>query len=271
MLNNIGDHMTRPLILLVNDDGILSPGLHAVAEAVAPLGDLLIAAPAEQQTAMGRAKPRRPDGGIIEDVTLTINGSPHPAYAVRNSPALCVVHAVTELAPRLPDLCISGINYGENIGFSLTASGTIGAALEAASYGIPALAISRETPLEINFLHEYAPLDWRVAAHFAAHYARETLMNGLPEGVALLNINVPGDATPTTPTRITVQSRRNYYFYGRQDARDFAQPYHLRETKHAALDTLEADSDVRAFAYDRLVSVTPMTGLLSAERLPTLA
>jgi 5'-nucleotidase len=255
----------RPLILLVNDDGIFSPGLHAVAEAVAPLGDLLIAAPSSQQTAMGRSKPRRHDGGIIDSVTLTVNGAPHAAYAIHNSPALCVAHAVTELTPRPIDLCISGINYGENIGFSLTASGTIGAALEAASFGIPALAFSVETPPEINYLEDYAPLDWTASAHFVAHFAREVLTNGLPQEVAFLNINVPSDATPSTEARTTHQSRRNYYYYGEQPKRDFGQPYLLDETKHAPLDTLEPNSDVMALAYDRVVSVTPMTGLMTAQ------
>ncbi len=254
----------RPLILLCNDDGIFSPGLHALANAVAPLGDLLIAAPHEQQTAMGRSKPRKHDTGVIESVEIEVGGSPHPAYAIRCSPALTVAHAVTELAPRRIDLCLSGINYGENIGFSLTASGTIGAALEAASFGIPSLALSRETPLEINFLHDYAPLDWQAAMHFAAYFAERTLRDGLPDGVALLNINVPNDATAATPSRLTIQSRSNYYNLYGSPHRTLEEPHILHETKGAPAHELESNSDVMAILYDRVVSVTPMSGLMTA-------
>lgn len=254
----------KPLIFLCNDDGVFSPGLHALAEAVAPLGELLIAAPREQQTAMGRSKPRRPDSGIIEEIRIDVLGSPHRAYAVRSSPALTVAHAVTELADRAIDLCISGINYGENIGFSLTASGTIGAALEAASFGIPALALSLETPLEINFLHDYAPLDWEAAKHFAHRFARQTLAQGLPKGTALLNINIPNDAHPDTPVLTTIQSRHNYYNLFGSPSRALHEPHILHETKGAPAEDLEPNSDVMALMVERAVSVTPMSGLLTA-------
>jgi 5'-nucleotidase len=257
----------RPLILLCNDDGIFSPGLHALANAVAHLGDLLIAAPHEQQTAMGRSKPRKYDSGIIESVEVEVSGKPHPAYAIRCSPALTVAHAITELAARPVDLCLSGINYGENVGFSLTASGTIGAALEAASFGIPALALSLETPLEINFLHDYAPLQWDAAMHFAAIFAEQTLRDGLPDGVALFNINIPNDATPATPTRMTIQSRSNYYNLHGTPNRSLHEPHILHETKGSPAAELEPNSDVMAVAYDRVVSFTPMSGLLTAHHV----
>jgi 5'-nucleotidase len=254
----------RPLILICNDDGIYSPGIHALAQAVAPLGDLLIAAPRLQQTAMGRAKAPRPDGGIIEQLTLNINGEPHPAYGIHATPALCIVHAMTEIADRKPDLCLTGINYGENVGFSLTASGTIGAALEAASFGVPSIAVSLETPLEINFLNDYAPLEWDIAAHFAARFAAQVLDGGLPDGIAMLNINVPSDATLDTAVKYTFQSRQNYYWFDKQKPRDFAAPFYPKETKYAAEADLEPGSDVMAVVYERAVSVTPFTGILSA-------
>ncbi|MDX2138075.1 MAG: 5'/3'-nucleotidase SurE [Chloroflexota bacterium] len=253
-----------PLILITNDDGVYSPGLRAMAEAAALYGDLLIAAPLEQQTSMGRAKPRRPDGGIIQSITLDINGAAQAAYAVVGSPAWSVAHAVLELAPRKPDLCLSGINYGENIGFSLHASGTIGAALEAAGFDIPALAFSVETPLEITHLRDYAPWDWNAAKHFVRLFTQQTLADGLPEGVALLNINVPSDATEATPIKYTVQSRQMFYHFTEQPKRDLSQPYLLGEAKGVNPATLEPDSDVQALIYDRCVSVTPMSGMMTA-------
>src|SRR5260370_36224545 len=115
----------RHLILLTNDDGIHSPGLKAAAEAFEPFGDLLMVAPRYRQTAMSRALPVSPDMGIIETFTIEINGKPHSVYGVHGSPAQAVKHALLEIAPRKPDLCVSGINYGENIGSSITTSGTI--------------------------------------------------------------------------------------------------------------------------------------------------
>lgn len=138
----------RPLILLTNDDGVHSPGLAALCEAVAPLGEVLIAAPATQQTSTGRSYPRGPEWGKIQAISLPMPWGEIPAFSVTASPAACVGHGVLELAPRKPDLCISGINYGENLGKTLTYSGTFGAALQAADFGIPTLAVSRATSYE---------------------------------------------------------------------------------------------------------------------------
>src|ERR1700683_5081724 len=129
-----------PLILVTNDDGLLSPGLHAAAEAVADLGDLLLAAPATQQTAMSRAFVRDADSGVVERVELNIAGRTVPGYAISGSPVMAVTHAVLELAERPIGLCVSGINYGENIGGTIGVSGTVGAAFEADSLGIPSIA-----------------------------------------------------------------------------------------------------------------------------------
>src|SRR5580693_10360126 len=96
---------TSPLILVTNDDGLLSPGLHAAAEAVAGLGDLLLAAPATQQTAMSRAFVRDADSGVVERVELNIAGRTVSGYAISGSPVMAVTHAVLELAERPIGLC----------------------------------------------------------------------------------------------------------------------------------------------------------------------
>jgi 5'-nucleotidase len=145
-----------PLILVTNDDGILSPGLRAAAEAVAGLGELLLAAPATQQTSMSRAFSHDTDAGVIERVEMRVGGRAVPAYAVSGSPALTVTHAVLELAERPVGLCVSGVNYGENIGGSIGVSGTVGAALEAANHGIP--GIVRDQVASVT------PLTWRMTA-----------------------------------------------------------------------------------------------------------
>ncbi len=256
----------KPLILIVNDDGIHSPGLPASAEVAAELGEVLIVAPNEQQTGMSRARPFLPGMGVIEETPLTIGSETVVGYAVVSAPALCVAHALMELTPRQPDLCLSGINYGENIGWSLTGSGTLGAALEAAAYGVPAIASSLETPMSMTHSKTYADLDWAAAKHHLRVLATTILERGMPDGVAVMNLNVPSDATPETEQRITSLSYHSYYtydYYG-PNYRPYDQPFRLTESRIADRNTLEPDSDVYAFVHDRVVSVTPIARTLSA-------
>ncbi len=157
---------TRPLILLTNDDGIRSPGLLAVAEAVCDLADLLMVAPATQQTGMGRGISAAVDGKVIRE-EVPVGCQQMPAYALTGSPALAVLYGILALAPhthgRRPDLVISGINYGENLGTCVTSSGTVGAALQAAELGIPGLAVSLETEKAYHFNHGH-DVTWDTAA-----------------------------------------------------------------------------------------------------------
>ena len=147
-----------PLILVTNDDGIRSPGLLAAAEAVVGLGDLLLVAPSTQQTSMSRAIAHDARAGVIERVDVVVGGRAVPGYAVSGSPALVVTHAVLELAERPIGLCVSGINYGENIGGSIAVSGTVGAAMEAADHGIPGIAVS--VTVQVSQWRTFAAVDW---------------------------------------------------------------------------------------------------------------
>jgi 5'-nucleotidase len=253
----------KPLILITNDDGVRSPGLHALAEAAAVLGDVLIAAPIHQQTAMSRATHFGEGAGRIEMLDIPLNGQPQRAYGVYGSPAMSAAHGILELAPRLPDLCLSGINYGENIGYSLSRSGTIGAAIEAASHGIPGIAVSLESSFDAHFSNDYQPMAWETAAWIAGRLAARVLEHGLPAGTHVLNINVPSGATHATPVRWTHVSRHNYYAPIVQPTRDFDQPFRLRVVQDAPEDS-EPDSDVRAFAIDRVISISPLTGDMTA-------
>jgi 5'-nucleotidase len=260
-----------PLILITNDDGVHSPGLQAAAEAAAPLGDLLIAAPRYQQTGMSRALPAGHDVGIIEETTISIHGTPHPAYGVHASPALAVVYAILELASNPPDVCISGINYGENIGMTISASGTVGAALEASVCGVPALAISRGAPLHLHRSQTYGTLDWTTAKHITHLLVERVLKNGLPPGVDALNVNVPDSAPLQAEIRPTIQSRQTHVYYTTPEARDFARGFPLPLTSTVNRHTLEPNSDIQAFLYDQVISVSPLTGRLAAPiNLPDL-
>jgi 5'-nucleotidase len=201
--------MTRPLILLTNDDGIMSPGLAAAAEAVHDLGELLIIAPATQQTGMGRAMPAIAGGAITEE-TVHNGRRDLPAYAVAGSPAQAVIYGVMVLASRRPDLVISGINYGENPGTAVTASGTVGAALQAAEMGIPGLAMSLETAKAYHYKYG-SEVDWGAARYYTHYFAQTLLQQQLAFDVHVLKVDVPGNATPQTPWRVTRLSRQPYY------------------------------------------------------------
>jgi len=246
----------RPLILLTNDDGIRSPGLWAAAEALSAVGYVTVAAPREQSTGTGRSMPITSDGAIHEE-QVTVGGKTWKVYAVGGTPAQAVQHAIFELTPRKPDLIVAGINYGENLTTGISISGTVGAALEGAAFGIPSLAVSQETDSSY-FLSYSDAIDFRVAAHFTAYFARLWLAwDGMPD-VDVLDINVPLGATPETPWRITRLSHRTYYVPIAPTRDRLDQPgrvgYQVRMP-----ETPEEDSDVHALRIDRVVSVTPLS------------
>ena len=249
----------KPLILITNDDGVMSPGIRAVAEAVIEFADVLIAAPAQQQTSMGRSFPKTDDVGIIDSVDMDISGNRVKAYGVHGSPATAVSHAVLELAERKIDLCISGINYGENLGLGLSCSGTIGAALEANTYDIPAIAVSLEAALEKQHSDEFSELDWIQSKRIIEKFTIKILKEGLPSDIALVNINLPATATNDTPIEITRQSRQNYFLFQKPKARDHSKKFRLQSYIEVDDSTLEEDSDICCFVKRRHISVTPVT------------
>jgi len=254
----------KPLILVTSDDGIFSPGLKAAAAAVKHLGDILIVAPRYQQTAMSRSFPKGDSIGIIEKVSLEIDDITYAGYAVYGSPAQAVSHAVLELASGKPDLCLCGINYGENVGTGLFPSGTIGAALEASTYGIPGLAINLEASIEMQHSSDYNPLDWSTAMYFTSYFANLILNEGLPKEIGVLNVNIPITATPETPIRKTRQSMQDYFVFKKPGNRDFSKNFRLQTEVKIDKASLEPDSDIKACIIDRVVSVTPLTQDITA-------
>jgi len=248
----------KPLILITNDDGIDSPGLHAAAEAVTDLAELLIVAPTSQRTGAGRSYPPVHDKNIYP-VEILLNGQLQPGFKAEFSPAQAVIAAVLELAQRPIDLCISGVNFGENLGSTVTSSGTVGAAIEAACFNIPALAVSLETPNEFHTRYS-SEIDFSTAAYFTCRFAQQILHQGLPPRVDFLKIDVPATATPQTPWRVSPLSRQRYWHPVRQ------QDDQQKIGYQAMVDynTLEPESDVHTFAVDRQVAVTPMTIDMSA-------
>ncbi len=256
-------------ILLTNDDGIQSPGLWAAAGALAALGHVTVAAPHEQSSGMGRSLPST-STGIIQEEKLHVNGQEWIVYAVSGSPAQAVQHAILEIMPKKPALVVSGINYGENVGFGTTISGTVGAAMEAASQGLPALAISLEAAQQYHLSYS-REVDFSAAAHFTALFARLLLQKKMPNDVHLLKVDVPSDATPETPWTVTHVAHQGYYapLAPRRSSWSVKGPLGYKEA--AVLDGEDQDSDVVVLRKKRLVSVTPISlDMTSRISLPDL-
>jgi 5'-nucleotidase len=179
-------------ILVTNDDGVRAPGILAVAQALQPLGEITIAAPAENQSGKGHSIVTS-DPIFVEQVT--IGGGLH-AFSIVATPATCVKVGIRALMSERPDLVVSGINRGYNLGVVTYVSGTVGAAREAALQGIPAIASSLSAE-ETN----YAP-----GAEIVRHVAELVRQNSLEAGV-LLNVNIPpGSQTAIKGVRVTKQS-----------------------------------------------------------------
>lgn len=257
--------MEKPYVLVTNDDGIFSPGLTALAEALEPFCRLLIAAPKSQQTSMGRGYCSDGMAGAISKETLSINGRAHAAYAVCGSPAQTVAHAVTELAEQKPDFCASGINYGENLGLALTCSGTLGACFEADSLGIPSAAFSRAIPLELQRSDRFSALDWSAEKYHAARVCKNLLEHGFSGKARLLNVNFPANCKKETDIRITRQAYMNYGKYDVIKGRDITAPHILGWARSDSLEEAPKDSDIRAVYFDGVISVTPLVSVMSVE------
>ncbi len=178
-------------ILITNDDGYRSAGIRALAEAFRPLGTPTIVAPTEEASAIGHALTLRHP--------LRLEAIDANTFAVDGTPTDCVNIAITQVFKGLPDLVVSGINKGYNLGDDVTYSGTVSGALEAALLGVPAIAVSlRATKGDYDF---------RYAARAAAAMAEAMLRRPLPART-FLNINVPKGEPKGY--RVTVQAKRNH-------------------------------------------------------------
>jgi 5'-nucleotidase len=185
-----------------------------------------------------------------------VNGELITAYAVDASPALAVAHAVLELAPRHPDLLVSGVNFGVNLGTEVTVSGTVGAALEGGAFGIPSMALSLQMAHEFHLTGD-ENADYGTAAAFCGCFAAYLLDHPRWWDVDAWNINVPAEATVDTPWRVTRLSRWRYFVPiapERQNGRG-RPSYRVLADCSAA----ERDSDVWALLVDGVISVTPLS------------
>lgn len=228
--------MTR--ILVTNDDGVRSDGIHALAAALGPLGDVVIVAPHIEASAIGHALTlRRP---------LRIEQVGEGVYEVDGTPTDCVNIAVIKTyAGILPDLIVSGINKGYNLGDDITYSGTVAGAMEGGLLGVPSIAVSLERTA--------GAYDFGPAAAAAASIAAVVLREGL-RGRTFLNLNVPTGRPKGF--RLTVQARRNHVTTVDERTDPRGRPYYWIEEGQNDWEPHDR-SDYQA-VRDGYVSVTPL-------------
>lgn len=184
-----------PEILVTNDDGIESPGIRALAAALDTVGSVTVVAPADNQSAVGRASSREVR---VQETDL--------GYAIDGTPVDCVVAGIGSLAP-YPDVVVSGINKGANLGmYVLGRSGTVSAAVEAAFFDVPAIATSLYLPDE-KWKQPFDEEDYRDAARATSHLVEQGLDSGVFEEADYLNLNAPDPDVEPSGMRITRPSR----------------------------------------------------------------
>lgn len=231
-------------ILLTNDDGIYAAGIHALLPVLAELGEVSIVAPDRERSATGHGitvhQPLRVEQYCIPDSTVC-------AWMVDGTPADCVKIAIQALLPVKPDLVVSGINLGSNLGTDVLYSGTVSAAVEGVILGVPSVAVS---------LTEFKNADFSCAAQTAKGLIIKMLKNGLPPNT-LLNINVPpGQAKDLKGVAVTKLGNRQYEntFERREDPRGRVYYWLGGEIADVANDP---DSDIKA-VEDGYISVSPV-------------
>ncbi len=224
-------------ILITNDDGIHSPGIAALKETLAPLGQVITVAPDRDNSAISHA--------LTMHRPLRLVHLAEDTYCLDGTPTDCVAISLAKILVRLPDLLVSGINSGPNIGDDISYSGTVSAAIEGTMYSVPSLAVS---------LAGEPPFSYQGAAGIIRELAVRTMAYGLPANT-LMNINIPGD-TQIKGLRVTRQGRRIW----KQAVQEITDPHgraHYWIGGGTPLLDAGLDTDVHAVG-NGFVSVTPI-------------
>ncbi len=171
--------MNKPLILVVNDDGITAPGIRALIKFMKTIGNVIVVAPDGPQSGMGHAITLN---STLHAERVHIDDGVQVEYACSGTPVDCVKLAMNKLLPKKPDLCVSGINHGSNSSINVLYSGTMSAAVEGAIEGIPSIGFS--------LLDQSHDADFSQCKDYVIAIAKQVLHNGLPKGTCL-NVNIP--------------------------------------------------------------------------------
>lgn len=226
------------LILVTNDDGVRSPGIRALATALKVLGRVVVVAPDRNRSAVGHA--------LTLERPLRAEEIKPDVYAVDGMPTDCINLGIHGLLRETPDLVVSGINCGSNVGDDITYSGTVCAAMEASLMGLPAFSISLDSK---NFQTD----DLALAANFSCQIGKQILRNGLPADT-FLNVNVP--AGGCRGVQLTRQGKRKYgaAVTVNQDPR--GRHYYWIGGGEVGFESIPG-SDCNAL-HEKLISVTPL-------------
>jgi 5'-nucleotidase len=226
-----------PRILVTNDDGVHSEGLHMLADAVRPFGEVTVVAPLQEASAIGHALTlRRP---------LRLEQVRPGVYSVDGTPTDCVNLAIIHVLRTKPDLIVSGINKGWNLGDDVTYSGTVSGALEGALLGVPSIAFSAQ--------RKGQQVEFATGAKAATALVEAVLERGMPK-FTLLNVNVPYGVNKGF--RVTVQARRNHVTVVSERVDPRHQSYYWIEEGENEWEPHDR-SDYQA-VRDGYVSVTPL-------------
>jgi len=252
------------LIMVTNDDGVTSPGITALADAVSELGNVMIIGPEAEQSAAGMSltfgRPLR---------VTKVHVGRRVCYAVSGSPADSTLIGVHHILPRKPDAVVSGINKGENLTIQdIFASGTVAAALSAALLGIPAIAFSMEMPPGRNVIHGKKDRSFSVPAKFAAQILKDVLERGLPRGADMLNVNFPWGTTTKTKVRVTTLEVRKWRdsVLEREDPR--GRPYYW--LWGSRMPNFRKASDAYAVHKEGAISITPLSFDFTPKQTPEM-
>jgi len=229
----------KPLILLTNDDGYFSEGLRALAGRLRPFSEVVIVAPDREKSAASLALTLRHP--------LRVEKIGPRTFAVDGTPADCVYLAVAKILPRPPDVLVSGINHGPNLGQQdISYSGTVSGAIQGTFLGIPSVAVSLLPDAKKHFAFDFA-------GDFTARLALDVLRAGLPAGVTL-NVNIP--PLPVSGIELTELGEKRYApeVVEKRDPRDRTY-YWIGLAK--ANPTGSRRSDVRAVERGS-ISITPI-------------
>jgi len=241
----------KPTILLINDDGINSIGLLVMRKELEKLGNVVVVAPSEKRSGAGKSISVHDPVKMVK--TRLADGS--EAYAISGTPADAYFFATGKILKHMPDLLVSGINLGENIGIdSALSSGTIGAAFEAALHGTPAISTSCYVPSLPGYREDgkVSVREMELTASITAKTAEYVLKNGMPEGVDVISINVPKMADPKK-MRITELYYKGYknVFIEREGGYEMCWDFSVSP------DT-ESETDLYVARKEGYISITPI-------------
>jgi len=243
--------MVKPLILVTNDDGVYAKGIKNLVEVAKTLGEVYVVAPNKPQSGMGHAITLT-DPLFVNEVHIF--GEDVKAWECSGTPADCVKLAKYEILPRIPDICVSGINHGSNASINVIYSGTMSAAMEAGIEGIKAIGFS--------LLDYSSDADFTDAAHYAKIITEQVLKNGIPENT-LLNVNIPKRSeSPIKGFKICRQAHGKWRetFIPRESP--YKQKYFWLTGEYDLMDHGD-DTDIWAL-QNNLVSVVPVQFDLTA-------